>query len=206
MSHGLFLRLRLELRLNWGSCFLADEADGRNVICQFVRNARRGWAPGGGGGGEGQELRGVAGKPPLCSRAARAPRGLGLGFWFVSCAHPPGSVGNRTPEFYFLMQREAELNENSEMEPRPRCPWAPAALEREAGLSGRAPFRLSSGLSSATPRSQDSSLFTGLSVPGCAPSGLSVGRPCSGGPGVSSAEPRMFCAAAGTQPAGQGGD
>lgn len=146
----------------------------------------------------------MAGKPPLCSRAARAPRGLGLGFWFVSCAHPPGSVGNRTPEFYFLMQREAELNEKSEIEPRPRCPCAPAALEREAGLSGRAPFRLSSGLSSATPRSQDSSLFTGLSVPGCAPSGLSVGRPCSGGPGVSSAEPRMFCAAAGTQPAGQG--
>lgn len=56
----------------------------------------------------------MAGKPALCSRAARAPRGLGLGFWFVSCAHPPGSMGNRTPEFYFLMQREAELNENSE--------------------------------------------------------------------------------------------
>lgn len=80
----------------------------------------------------------MAGKLPLCSRAARAPRGLGLGFWFVSCAHPPGSVGNRTPEFYFLMQREAELNEKSEIEPRPRCPWAPAGGLGVGGWSLRA--------------------------------------------------------------------
>lgn len=148
----------------------------------------------------------MAGKPPLCSRAARAPRGLGLGFWFVSCAHPPGSVGNRTPEFYFLMQREAELNEKSENGASTEMPLG----ARRLGAGGWSLWAcaLPPVLGAQLCDAEEAGLVPlhGSFCPWSAPSGLSVGRPCSGGPGVSSAEPRMFCAAAGTQPAGQGGD
>lgn len=78
------------------------------------------------------------------------------------------SMGNCTPELYFLMHHGAELNENIKNRALIEMPLS-TTLEREAGFSGRAPFSLSSGLSSATPRSRDWSFFTGLSVPGRAP-------------------------------------